>query len=270
MSFKRLREYFARAEDVQVKPAAKWSGRNNRKPSYNEWDVQSALYDALDHEDKGDDHLIKVGTMPNYIVEKLGISGDFYIYRNHIYENMVSKDQAKEDGRYVEGKHYHDLGFDITEAAIMSLENPILSIATQSKKNNPAVAMILPVKGKNGIPLYSVMSFYSSMSVNGDFSTKPHVVLSIYETDMVKESNDEAKKSRNKSLEEIVEQAVKDGKVIDFDKKMRDTLSVIAEQARLGDITETSLANSLAQFRKEIKTFKEKNKISYSERNKAP
>ena len=264
---KSMPKVIKRITNEVVKTEAKWSGRNNRKPSYNEWDVLSALYDALDHEDKGYDHLIKIGTMPNYIADKLGIDGDFYIYRNHIYENMVSDNQAKEDSRYVEGRHYHDLGFDITAAAIMSLENPILSIATQTKKNNPAVAMILPVKGKNGIPLYSVMSLYSSMSVNGDFSTKPHVVLSIYETDMVKESNDEAKKSRNKSLEEIVEQAVKDGKVIDLDKKTRDALSVIAERTGLGNVTEASLANSLAQFRKEIKTFKEKNKISYSERN---
>lgn len=211
--------------------------RNEGKSSYSEWDVQAALYDALDHEDKGYDRLIKVGTMPKYIVDKLGIDGDFYIYRNHIYENMVSENQAKEDGRYVEGRHYHDVGLETTEAAMMALENPILSIATKTKKNNPAVAMILPVKGKNGVPLYSVISFYSSMSINGDFSQKPHVVLSIYEMDMVKENNGETKSSRNKSLEEVIEQAVKDGKVFDFDKKMRDALSVIAERTRLGNIT---------------------------------
>jgi len=234
------------------------------KSSYDEWDVQTALYDALDHEDRRNEHLIRVGTMPKYIVDKLGIDGDFYIYRNHIYENMVSKEQAIEGDRYVEGRHYHDLGFEITEAAIMALENPILSIATKTSKNNPAVAMILPVKGKNGIPLYSVMSFYSEMSVNGNFSRKPHVVLSIYEMDMVKKNDGETKKPRDKSLEEIVEHAVKDGKVFDLDKKMRDALSVIAERTRLGDITETSLKESLSQFRKEIKTFKEKNKIQYS------
>lgn len=49
-------------------------------------------------------------------------------------------------------------------------------------------------------------------------------------------------------------------------KKMRDALSVIAEQARLGDITETSLNESLSQFRKEIKPFKEENNINYSKR----
>lgn len=236
------------------------------KSSYDEWDVQAALYDVLDHEDTDrNDYLIKVGAIPKYITDKLGIEGDFYIYRNHIYENMVSKEQAIEDGRYVAGKHYHDLGFETTEAAIMALENPILSIASKTDKNNPAVIMILPVTGKNGVPLYSIMSLYSSMSVNGDFSTRPHVVLSIYERNMEKAKEDKSnKKARDKSLEEIINEAVREGKVFDFDKKMRDALSVIAEQARLGDITETSLTDSLTQFRKEIKTFKEKNKIQYS------
>ena len=47
----------------------------------------------------------------------------------------------------------------------------------------------------------------------------------------------------------------------DFEK-MRDALSVIAERTRLGNITETSLKKNLTQFRKEIKTYKEKTKIS--------
>lgn len=261
---------FSRGETFgKNKKAADEGGKvqySKGKSSYDEWDVQAALYDVLDHEDTDrNDYLIKVGTMPKYIVNKLGIDGDFYIYRNHIYENMVSKEQAIEDGRYAEGKHYHDLGFETTEAAIMALENPILSIASKTDKNNPAVIMILPVKGKNGTPLYSVMSLYSEMSVNGDFSRKPHVVLSIYERNMAKAKEVKAnKKARDKSLEEIIREAVQEGKVFDFDKKMRDALSVIAEQARLGDITDTSLDDSLTQFRKEIKTFKEKNKIQYS------
>ena len=58
--------------------------------------------------------------------------------------------------------------------------------------------------------------------------------------------------------------AIEDGRVIDFDKNKRTELSVIAKQARLGDITEGSLKDSIARFRKEINDFKQKNKISYS------
>lgn len=42
---------------------------------------------------------------------------------------------------------------------------------------------------------------------------------------------------------------------------------MIANQARVGDITEASLTESLAQFLKEIKSFKEKNRINYKTPN---
>ena len=42
---------------------------------------------------------------------------------------------------------------------------------------------------------------------------------------------------------------------------MRDDLSVIADTVGIGNITETSLKENVARFRKEIKGFKEKNKI---------
>ena len=44
---------------------------------------------------------------------------------------------------------------------------------------------------------------------------------------------------------------------------MRDSLSVIANQARVGDITVASLTANLSQFLKEIKSFREKNHIDY-------
>ena len=69
--------------------------------AYEEWEVQTALYDALDHADTGFDNLIRVGQMPHYITNLLGIEGDFFIYRNHAYENMVSQKQALQDGRPV-------------------------------------------------------------------------------------------------------------------------------------------------------------------------
>ena len=57
--------------------------------------------------------------------------------------------------------------------------------------------------------------------------------------------------------------------VFDFDENKRADLSVIAEQARLGNITETTLNQNLTQFQKEIKTFKEKNKINYRQGSEA-
>ena len=231
-----------------------------QEPAYQEWDVQAALYDAMDHADKGYENMIRVGEMPRYITDTIGIEGDFYIYRNHAYENMVSKEQAIKDGRPVirkgETVHFHDLGVDRMTEAIMSLENPTMTIATKTKEGNPAVIMLLPVKGKNKAPLYAVLSFYSNRHINGDLSRRPHVVLTIAEREYF------GSKGRG-GYAEIVGNAVRDGRVIDFNKKMRDDLSVIANPAGVGNITDSSLKDNLARFLKEIKSFREKNNIDY-------
>lgn len=48
--------------------------------------------------------------------------------------------------------------------------------------------------------------------------------------------------------------------MIDYDKTKKDDLSVIAQITSLGNITESSLYKRLAQVKKEINSFKEKNK----------
>ena len=45
---------------------------------------------------------------------------------------------------------------------------------------------------------------------------------------------------------------------------MRADLPVMAERAPLGDITASSLKENVARFKKEVKNFKERNKIDYS------
>ena len=231
-----------------------------QEPSFHEWDVQAALYDAMDHADSGYDNMIRVGEMPRYITKMIGIEGDFYIYRNHAYENMVSREQAIKDGRPVTRKgeeiHFHDLGVDTMTEAIMSLENPTMTIAAKTAEGNPAVIMILPVHGKNKAPLYAVLSFYSNRHINGDMSRRPHVVLTIAERDFFGSDG-------RSGYAEIIGNAVNDGRVIDFNKEMRDDLSVIANPAGVGNITDSSLNNNISRFRKEIKAFREKNHINY-------
>ena len=246
--------------DGQVMYSLPKDSSSYKEPAYQEWDVQAALYDAMDHADESNDNLIRVGNMPKYITEKLGIEGDFYIYRNHAYENMVSREQAIKDGRPVTRKgvriHFHDFGVDTMTEAILSLENPTMTIATKTAEGNPAVIMLLPVKGKNKAPLYAVLSFYSNRKINGDYSRRPHIVLTIAERDFF------GSKGRG-GYAEIVGTAVKDGRVIDYNKKTRDDLSVIANPAGVGNITDSSLSDNLARFRKEIKSFREKNHIDY-------
>lgn len=228
--------------------------------SFSEQAVSTALYDALSEKATRQNQLIPVSVMPRYISEKLGISGDIYIQRDHAYENMVSKEQAIQDGRPTQRKgedvHFHDLGVEKMTRAIMSINEPTMTIATKTKDGNPAVIMMLPEYGSNDAPLYAVLSFYSSKSLNGDFSVRPHVVLTIAERNFFEDGG-------RVGWDEVIYNAINDGRVLDFNKKERQNLTVIAQPAGLGNITDASLKKNLAQFQKEVKQFRESNNIRY-------
>ena len=228
--------------------------------SFSEQAVSTALYDALSEKATRQNQLIPVSVMPRYISEKLGIGGDIYIQRDHAYENMVSKEQAIQDGRPTQRKgedvHFHDLGVEKMTRAIMSINEPTMTIATKTKDGNPAVIMMLPEYGSNDAPLYAVLSFYSSKSLNGDFSVRPHVVLTIAERNFFEDGG-------RVGWDEVIYNAINDGRVLDFNKKERQNLTVIAQPAGLGNITDASLKKNLAQFQKEVKRFRESNNIRY-------
>lgn len=228
--------------------------------NFSEQAVSTALYDALSEKATRQNQLIPVSVMPRYISEKLGIGGDIYIQRDHAYENMVSKEQAIQDGRPTQRKgenvHFHDLGVEKMTRAIMSINEPTMTISTKTKDGNPAVIMMLPEYGNNDAPLYAVLSFYSSKSLNGNFSVRPHVVLTIAERNFFEDGG-------RVGWDELIRNAIKDGRVMDYSKKERSNLSVIAQPAGLGNITEASLKKNLAQFQKEVKQFRESNNIRY-------
>lgn len=228
--------------------------------NFSEQAVSTALYDALSEKATRQNQLIPVSVMPRYISEKLGIGGDIYIQRDHAYENMVSKEQAIQDGRPTQRKgenvHFHDLGVEKMTRAIMSINEPTMTISTKTKDGNPAVIMMLPEYGSNDAPLYAVLSFYSSKSLNGDFSVRPHVVLTIAERNFFEDGG-------RVGWDEVIYNAINDGRVLDFNKKERQNLTVIAQPAGLGNITDASLKKNLAQFQKEVKRFRESNNIRY-------
>ncbi|MBR2311327.1 MAG: hypothetical protein IKA47_12490 [Oscillospiraceae bacterium] len=239
------------------------SPRNDtyRKPAYDEWDVNNALDDALDHADQHNDNLIKVGNMPNFITDLCGIEGEFYIYRNHAYENMVSMKDAEKAKRPTvrRGKkiHFHNLGKQRMIDAILSLEHPIMTINDSQHHRNPQIVMLLPVRGNNDAPLYAALSFYSDVKINGNFSRKPHIVLTISEREMKGSDGFDGHL-------EVINKAIEKGNVLSFDReKMRDYLSVIANHTRVGNITSKSLFTNIAQFQKFVNEFREKNKIKY-------
>ena len=232
-----------------------WAGQ-----TLQEYEAESAVRNALDHKDSGDDNLIKVGRMPKSIRDLSGIDGDFYVFRNHLYENIKSEKEARKENRYSKDAHYHAIGEQAAIDAIMALENPALVIDDSEGKENPQIVMVLPVTGKMGTPLVAAIGFYENEPINGKLSRRPHITLSIYEKlEGVKNRNGET----YKSLAEFVDDAVENGKVIGYNKEISDGLPVIAKRSRLGNITESSLNNNLSQFRKNVNDFKKKNKINY-------
>ena len=235
--------------------------------SFSEQAVSTALYDALNEKATRQNQLIPVSIMPRYISEKLGINGDIYIQRDHAYENMVSKAQAIQDGRPTQHKgeevHFHDLGVEKMTRAIMSINEPIMTISTKTKDGNPAVIMMLPEYGNNDAPLYAVLSFYSRKAISSENrEMRPHVVLTIAERNFFENGG-------RVGWDKLIRNAIKDGRVLDYNKKERGNLSEVAQPAGLGDITDASLKENLAQFQKEVKRFKEGNNIRYQLRSAA-
>lgn len=247
--------------------ASEGSGVRFSLKSFSEQAVSTALYDALNEKATRQNQLIPVSIMPRYINEKLGINGDIYIQRDHAYENMVSKAQAIQDGRPTQHKgeevHFHDLGVEKMTRAIMSINEPIMTISTKTKDGNPAVIMMLPEYGNNDAPLYAVLSFYSRKAISPENrEMRPHVVLTIAERNFFENGG-------RVGWDKLIRNAIKDGRVLDYNKKERDNLSEVAQPAGLGDITDASLKENLAQFQKEVKRFKESNNIRYQLRSAA-
>lgn len=229
-----------------------------------EHEVVTALYDALDHADAGHDNVIKVGRMPQFVRELTGIDGDFYIYRNHMYSNIKTEKEAKAEGRYKKGEHYHGVGMEKMTEAIMAIENPVLTINDTKKNGNPEITMVLPVKGTDGTPLYAALGFYAPQNINGSMAQRPHIILSIYER--LEGMSPEGREY--KGLTAVIDEAAKENRVLSYDKEMRDALPLTAQLSTLGSITDTSLKENIAQFQKEVNNFKQKNKINYSMRER--
>ena len=169
-----------------------------------------------------------------------------------MYSNIKTEKEAKAEGRYKKGEHYHGVGLERMTDAIMAIENPVLTINDTRTKGNPEITMVLPVTGENGTPLYAALGFYTPQNINGSMTRRPHIVLSIYER---LEGMIEGGKEY-KDLATVIDEAAKENRVLSYDKEMRDVLPVTAQLSTLGSITETSLKQNVSQFQKEVKSFK--------------
>lgn len=228
--------------------------------------ARGALYDVMDHADAGDDNLVLLGAMPKYIQDISGISGDLHLFRNHAYENMVTEERAKADGRLAatekgrRNQHFHNIGEDAMVQAILALENPLITIADQGTFGNPALSMVLPVYDEQNNPIHAVVGFYANEPVNGVYKKRPHIAVTFYGHPYEFEGD-----SGHKTITDVVNEAITGKKILDFDrKKLRADLPVIAQDTTLGNVTASALKQNVAQFQKDVKGFKAKNKINYS------
>ena len=259
-----VRNAEAATENGTAAPNNETKNARRENQQLEEYEVETALYDALDHADAGHDNVIKVGRMPQFVRELTGIDGDFYIYRNHMYSNIKTEKEAKAEGRYKKGEHYHGVGMGKMTEAIMAIENPVLTINDTKKNGNPEITMVLPVKGTDGTPLYAALGFYAPQSIKGSMAQRPHIILSIYER--LEGKSPEGREY--KGLTAVIDEAAKEKKVLSYDKTKRDILPLTAQLSTLGSITDTSLKENIAQFQKEVNNFKQKNKINYSMRER--
>lgn len=231
----------------------------SEKQTLQEYEAQTAVYDALDHADAGDDNLIKVSRMPKFIRDLSGIDGDFYVYRDHLYEDIKTEKEAREEGRFKKRGNYHGIGEEKAVQAIMSLENPAITINDTIGRGNPEIVMVLPVIGNKGTPLIAAFGFYKDQPINGKMNRKPHIVMSIYE----KLEDYNGRGAAKKDLATLIDSAIDEGRILSYDKEISDGLPVTAQRPRLGSITASSLENNVSQFRNSVNEFKKDHKINY-------
>lgn len=269
LAFERAREKKSRLSvaETQTGRSTRYSyagenanGANSQ--TLQEYEVQTALWDAMDHADRGDENVIKLGRMPRYVRTLTGIDGDFYIYRNHAYENMATREQAERAGRPTrrgrQDIHFHGLGIDTMTEAILSTEDPLVTIWEKSKDGNPVISMVLPVKDADGAPLYAVMGFYTSNPINGQMKVRPHVLLTISNRALFGEGR--------RGTVEAINDAIAEKRILSMAdiKKVRANLTLTGQHTKLASVTVNALSQNVAQFQREVKQFRAKNKINYS------
>lgn len=253
---------FTIADVAETQGETENDARRNDRQTLQEYEVQTALWDAMDHADRGDDNVIKLGRMPRYVRTLTGIDGDFYIYRNHAYENMATREQAEREGRPTrrgrQDIHFHGLGIYTMTEAILRTEDPLVTIWEKSKDGNPVISMVLPVKDADGAPLYAVMGFYTSNPINGKMNVRPHVLLTISNRPLFGEGR--------RGTVEAINDAIAEKRILGMAdiKKVRANLTLTGQHTKLASVTVNALSQNVAQFQREVKQFRAKNKINYS------
>ncbi|MBP3634065.1 MAG: hypothetical protein J6J43_05790 [Oscillospiraceae bacterium] len=214
---------------------------------YKEYEVGPVIYDIRHHSAERRKDLLKIGTMPRLYRRLFSLKGNVYVSSSHLYQNIVSKEEAIADGRWVEGADYHALGEPKVIEAILQSQDPMVLMESLKDYESPRLVAIVEEKGKDGLPLIVVTELYAKRTAFGEQQDRNHVLITVYE---------------KTGLPDYVKNTLEKGRILHIKEGLSADTQASLQLA--GGISEEVLKQNVAQFNKKIKAFKEKNKINYS------
>ena len=135
------------------------------------------------------DNLI-IGYTPELMQEMGMPSLPFVIGTGHVYSAAKTETEAKQDGNYRKGVHYHGLGADVVKNIYEQLQDPVMIIAAKDVNKNAAplrsthsVVAIVDI-GKAGSSLLLPVEITAERAVGGQ-RMDVNVLSSIYERSVI-------------------------------------------------------------------------------------
>ena len=230
-------------------PKIQYSERKNT--GFKDYDITGAVYEIRNEKPVRGHDLVKIGTMPALYHDLFGLNGDVYVSNTHLYQNMVSRSVAEDEGRFDISRHadYHDLGEEKVINAIEQFQDPLLIMESLKDFNEPRLVALLDEKGNDGQNLMAVLELYAPVAYPGVNQRRNHVLMTIYEKN---------------SLPDYIEKTVEKGRILHIKEGLRQTRQASVQLA--GAVSEETLKKNVARFNKKVKVFKEQNKINYQDR----
>lgn len=150
---------------------------------------QAAVDDVLNMRNTKQDNLI-IGYTPELMQEMGMPSLPFVIGTGHVYSAAKTEAEAKQDGNYRKGVHYHGLGENVVKNIYTQLQDPVMIIAAKDVNPNAtpmrsthSVVAIVDV-GQAGKSLLLPVEITAERSIGGQ-RMDVNVLSSIYERGVI-------------------------------------------------------------------------------------
>ena len=217
---------------IRAKDGIKYSIAKSYKQQVD--DVLNNNYDKNNH--------VYMGNTPSKLVQVLGLPDlPMLATNNHIYSMSVSEQQAKQEGRYKKGTHYHDLGAIVKDIPKL-LNEPVLLIKSNTRADDATVVAVTSAVDKNGFPVMA------AIKPNGkgnycDVEIDANIMLSGY---------------GKENIQNYVQTAGEEGRILYADKKSNQQHNPEGVQFP-NNIMTADYNNSLARYRQSVNSIIFKN-----------